>query len=374
MDAERMIMLAVGDLIFDSPEARSLADLVKPTLAAADVVVGQLEVVFTARGANQYQEVPAPPCPPEDFEAVAAAHFNVLTLAGNHIWDSGAPGITDTIALLKQTGIVFTGAGASIEEARRPGVIERGEARIGFLAYNCVGPKDSWATPAKPGCAYLNIITHYEPSHTAPESPALAYSFVEPRGLHAMVEDIRGLRGRCDILVVYFHKGRVHTPIVLDTYEQPLCHAALDAGADLILGGHAHILKGVEIYRGRAIFHGLGNFVTVTTALTTATNWNMEQWIERRKKMFGFEPDPEYPTYAFHPEGKLQIIAKFVIENKKITEVRYIPCMVNKKGQPEVLGNDERGGEVFRYMEKITLQAGLNGHFRWDGDEVVVSE
>jgi poly-gamma-glutamate synthesis protein (capsule biosynthesis protein) len=155
-------------------------------------------------------------------------------------------------------------------------------------------------------------------------------------------------------------------------YEQPVCHTAIDAGADLILGCHAHILKGVEIYKGKVIFHGLGNFITVTKVLTEAPNWNLAQWIERRKKLFGFEPDPEYPNYPFHPEAKQTIIAKFIIEEKKIARVSYIPCRVNKKGQPEVLKNDERTRQVFEYIEGITREAGLNARFEWDGEEAIV--
>ncbi len=371
-DANPLVMLATGDLIFDSPEADSLAAFVEPTLATGDVVVGHLEVLFTSRGARQFMEVPAPPCDPKHMNAVAAAHFNVVTLAGNHVWDSGEPGIEDTMELLKQHGILFTGAGMTLEEARRPAVMEKKGTRIGFLSYNCIGPRESWATPAKPGCAYVNVLTHYEPTHVTPGSPSAIYTFAEPESLNAMKEDIQKLRPTCDILVVALHKGIVHTPARLDIYEQPLSYAAIDAGADLVLGTHAHILKGIEVYQGKFIFHGLGNFITVTKALTVASNFNLARWIERRKKLFGFEPDPDYPTYPFHPEAKQAIIAKFIIEDKKIARASCIPCRVNNKGQPEVLRNDEGARQVIGYMEKITREAGLNARFEWDGEQAVV--
>ena len=371
-DANNLVMLATGDLIFDSPEADSLAASVEPTLATGDVVAGHLEVLFTSRGARQFMEVPAPPCDPKHMSAVAAAHFNVVTLAGNHVWDSGEPGIEDTMELLKQHGILFTGAGMNLEEARRPAVMEKKGTRIGFLSYNCIGPRESWATPAKPGCAYVSVLTHYEPAHVTPGSPSAIYTFAEPESLNAMKEDIQKLRLTCDVLVVAFHKGIVHTPVRLDMYEQPLSYAAIDAGADLILGAHAHIMKGIEVYREKFIFHGMGNFITVTKALTVASNFNLARWIERRKKLFGFEPDPDYPTYPFHPEAKQAIIAKFIIEDKKIARVSCIPCWVNKKGQPEVLKNDERAGQVIGYMEKITREAGLNARFERDGDQALV--
>jgi len=95
-------------------------------------------------------------------------------------------------------------------------------------------------------------------------------------------------------------------------------------------------------------------------------------WARRRRELFGFEPDPEYPTYPFHPEAKHTIIAKCIVENGKISRVGYLPCMVNKQGQPEVAKNDERGQQVFDYMDKITRGAGLDTQFRWEGNEVVI--
>lgn len=91
-----------------------------------------------------------------------------------------------------------------------------------------------------------------------------------------------------------------------------------------------------------------------------------------RIELFGFVPDPEYPTYPFHPEAIYTIVAKCIVENKKITGVTYIPCIVNKKGQTEVVKHDERGQQVFDYMKKITEGAGLNAKFSWAGDEVKI--
>ena len=110
-------MLATGDLIFDSPEADSLAAFVEPTLATGDVVVGHLEVLFTSRGARQFMEVPAPPCDPEHMDAVAAAHFQRGDARRKPCLGFSGTGIQDTMALLKQHGILFTGAGMTLEEA-----------------------------------------------------------------------------------------------------------------------------------------------------------------------------------------------------------------------------------------------------------------
>src|SRR5690349_20893321 len=97
------------------------------------------------------------------------------------------------------------------------------------------------------------------------------------------------------------HKGVGHTPAALAMYERPVARAAIDAGAHAVFGHHAHIMRGIEIHRGRPIFHGLGNFVTVTRALTPdGDNAERAAWAKRRVELYGFSPDPAMPYYPFH--------------------------------------------------------------------------
>ena len=363
-------MMAVGDLILDRPDAESFFEFTAPTLRSADVVVGHGEVVFTSRGMPTYTEIPAPPSDPKNMSALPFAGFNVITLAGNHIWDSGAPGIEDTIAGLRKYDIAVTGAGMDIDEARIPAIIERDGIRFGFLSYNCVGPKASWATPDKPGCAYVHILTHCEVPNLLARSQI--YTFAEPSSLKAMVDDIQKIRSRCDVLAVALHKGIGHTAAELAMYDQQVSYAAIDAGADLILGHHAHILKGIEWYKGKIIFHGLCNFVTVTRALwpEEAPSWNLREHAKRR--MERMQLDREYLNYPFHPEARQTIIAKCLVDHGEISRVSYLPCLIDKKGRPEILKNDEEGQQVFLYMDKITREADLNARYAWEGDEVVI--
>jgi hypothetical protein len=262
----------------------------------------------------------------------------------------------------------------NITEARKPAIVEKDGVKYGFLGYNMVGPKDTWATREKAGCPYVDIITHYELDHANPGGPPSIYTWAETKTLQAMQDDIRKLRPVCDVLAVSMHKGLVHTPIKIADYEKQVCYAAIDAGADVILGHHTHILHGIEMYKGKVIYHGLGNGIVWLPMLQPKPGDDPNSWARRRIELFGFVPDPEYPTYPFHPEAIYTIIAKCIVENKKITEIRYIPCIVNKKGQTEVVKHDERGQKVFDYMEKITRGAGLNAKYSWVGDEVVIRE
>jgi poly-gamma-glutamate synthesis protein (capsule biosynthesis protein) len=187
-----------------------------------------------------------------------------------------------------------------------------------------------------------------------------------------MADDVAALRAQVQIVVVALHKGLGHTPATVGMYERQVAKAAIDAGADLVVGHHAHILQGMEVYKGRPVFHGLGNFAISTKALNIDGNSSAERraWAERRRKLFGFEPDPAYLTYPFHPEAKNAIIAFCEFDREGVRSAGFIPCFVNRHSQPEVLGNDERGRAVARYVEDITARAGLKAQFRWNGNRV----
>lgn len=360
MDGESLTLLAVGDLIFGSGPAETYFEACAPFLRAADVTVGQVEVPYSL----PYRD-------PEWLRALIFAGFDVVTLAGNHIFDLGPQGVKDTIEWLSRNNILFTGAGMNIDEARRPAVIEKKGVRLGFLSYNCVGPKESWAGERKAGCAYVKVITHYELDYDSPGGPPTIYTFADPKSLEYMIRDISKLREMCDIVVVSLHKGLVHTPAAIAMYEFQLAHAAIDAGADIVLGHHAHILKGIEVYKGRVIFHGLGNFVTLVPELAVDSK-DEDSWVVRRRRIFGFEPDPNYPLYPFHPDAKYTLIAKYIIKRNSVVSVSYVPCVVNQRGEPEIKARGPEGERVFEYVRRITREAGLDTSFEWSGDEVKI--
>jgi poly-gamma-glutamate synthesis protein (capsule biosynthesis protein) len=360
-------ILLVGDLILDEPDPDSFFDRTRPLLQSADLVVGHVEVPHTTRGVEASSDVPAPPSDPAHLLALGRAGFHVATLAGNHIFDAGPNGIEDTVACLRSQGIQTTGAGSTLNDARQPAIVERDGLRAGVLSYNCVGPKDSWATRAKAGCAYVHVITHYELDHASPGGPPRIYTFAEPETLESMQRDIAALEARVDLIVVALHKGIGHTPAALAMYERQVAKAAIEAGADIVVGHHAHITRGVEIYRGRPVFHGLGNFVTVTCALNVEANASPARlaWAKRRTELFDFEPDPAYPTYPFHPEAKNAMIAVCDADASGITRAGFVPCWIQPSGAPEPLAEEARGGDVARYIAAITARAGLEARFKW---------
>jgi poly-gamma-glutamate synthesis protein (capsule biosynthesis protein) len=364
-------LLATGDLILDEPDPDYYFDLVRATLRAADIVVGHVEVPFTL----QRQATPSIPLDARDpakLGALRRAGVSVASLAANHLYDEGRIGVQDTLEGLCQQQIIPFGAGMTLEEARRPAYLDCNGLRFGFLSFNCVGPKESWAGPSKAGGAYVHVLTHYELDHATPGGPPTTFTGAEAESLELMKADIARARAQCDVLSVSLHKGTVHTPGLVVAYEKQIARAAVDAGADLVIGHHAHILRGIEIYKGRPIYHGLGNFVTVTHALSPDAATDPNDWALRRIKLFGFAPDPETPEYPFHPESRTTVLARAVVSDSGAIQARFIPVEINRRSQPEIVGRDVRGAAVLGYVERISRQAGFGTRFAWDGDEVVV--
>jgi len=382
-----LIMMAVGDIILDTPKpAEQFFELVKPVLAQSDLAVGQCEVLYTSRGIPTFIDprYPSTPSPISSISALQYAGFDVMTMAGNHAWDAGVPGIEDTINALDEYGIAHTGAGMNLDEAHEPAVVERNGIKFGFLSYNCVGPVGSWASDIKPGCAYVKIDTVYESGF--PACPPSIKSYPDRETLARMEEEIRALRPQVDVLVVALHKGIGFLPVRLADYEFTVSHAAIDAGADLIIGHHAHILKGVEIYKGKYILHGLGHF---TNVLDHGMGKDKAPE-EAAKFMYNFKCDHGGPFFLNAdatevpfpisdengvPIENLSMIVKAHVKDKKITRVSCLPVLIRKDGKPEVQTADsEYGQKIFNFVRNSTTGAFLNAKFAWDGDEIVIYE
>jgi poly-gamma-glutamate synthesis protein (capsule biosynthesis protein) len=373
---ETLRIMMVGDLVLDEPQADRFFESARATLKTADVLVGHVEVPHTRRGVESVGDVPAPASDPENLKALKSAGFHLASLAGNHVHDRGGEGIADTIAALAASGIATSGAGANLAEARRPALLEARGRRVALLSYNCVGPKQGWAGTKSAGCAYVRIVSHYEMEAANPGGPPDAFTFATPDTLEAMQADIEAARRTAEIIIVSLHKGLVHQPAKLAMYERPVARAAIDAGADIVFGHHAHILKGVETWRGKPIYHGLGNFVTVTKALNIEGNDSpaRKAWAIKRREVFGFEPDPAYPLYPFHPEAKNAMIAVCDVGADGAVSAGFIPCWMEPSGAPRPLARNAQGEAVARYVEDISARAGLKTALAWDDGRVVFSE
>jgi poly-gamma-glutamate capsule biosynthesis protein CapA/YwtB (metallophosphatase superfamily) len=369
-------IMAVGDVVLQRPDPAWFFEPSAPLIRSADLAIGQIEVPHSHSTETTGITVPSPPADPDALQAMAESGFSVGTTAGNHTFDVGTKGVVDTVDFARSAGIQTTGSGANLQEARTPVIAERGGHRIGVLSYNCVGPRESWATSRKAGAAFVKVITHYELDDANPGNPPTVYTFCDRASLQEMKDDIAQLAEEVDVVVVALHKGIGHTPATIADYEFEVAHAAVDAGASVVLGHHSHIMRGVEIYRGRAIFHGLGNFVTVTDVLTPGPqndSVELERWARRRRELYGFEPDPRMPYYPFHPESRNTMIAVLDIDHSGQITPGFVPCWIDDEARPVPAKQGARGDDVVAYVESISARAGLSTTFEWAGDRVAVS-
>ena len=239
---------------------------VAATLKAANVVFGNLECcIYAPAGARSVSD--------EGFYAVPAMG-EALTLAGYHAIGTannvnyGPDAITSSLKELDRLGIAHTGSGANADAAYAPAIVERNGIRYGFLQRTSVyWPTNHEAGDHSPGVAVVRGNTAYQvPAHkTRPEIPPMnrpgvppiIRTWVEPRYLERLREDLKALRARADVVVASHHWGLGQE--VLE-YMTEIAHAAIDAGADMVIGHGPHYLLPVEVYKGKPVFYGMGNF------------------------------------------------------------------------------------------------------------------
>jgi poly-gamma-glutamate capsule biosynthesis protein CapA/YwtB (metallophosphatase superfamily) len=367
-----IVLYAVGDVIPDREDPGSIFEHVTDILRSGDIAFCQLDAVLSERG------TPLPqarlPCRInlQTAPAIKDAGFSVVSFASNHCMDWGREAFFDTINALEREGLSVIGAGKNIEDARKPAIIECKDTRIAFLAYNSILPEGYWADVDRPGCVPMRAFTFYEQiEHDQPGTPCRVHTFPHRDDLNALGEDIRKAKSQADVVIVSMHWGIHFVPAVLADYQREVGRVAIDSGADLILGHHAHILKGIEVYAGKVIFYSLCNFALDLRAPKELLERPGHKEIERLNP--DWKPDPEYPTYFMPPDSRKTIIAKCIISNRRLKSVSFLPTYINKQSQPEVLvSKDQRFGEVIGYIEEITRDQGLETGYAIQGNEVVV--
>jgi poly-gamma-glutamate synthesis protein (capsule biosynthesis protein) len=364
----------VGDLILHASDTASYFEHCRDAIRA-DVAVAQVEWPHTDRGFVCAVEVPAPGAPPGNLAALAELGFDVATTASNHSFDQGPPGIEDTLRELRRLRIATTGTGMTLEEARRPAIVERDGLRLGFLSYNAVGPRESWATVVKAGAAYVRITQYYEVELASPGALATEFTSPDYDSLEAMQDDIRQLKDEVDVVCVSIHKGIGFVRAQLAQYERPLSRAAIDAGADVVVGHHAHILRGVEVYRDRPIFHGINHFVTAYDPSSNPAGADAPKNRPLPKRSPILEqirnPDREVKNFPYARESRHTMVARVAVDADGVAEASFVPCWIDEGARPVAHGDDEQGRATAAYVEAISVEAGLGTELRWESDRVV---
>ncbi|WP_409345676.1 CapA family protein [Paenibacillus sp. MBLB4367] len=245
---ERVTLTFVGDVIMAETVESAMKQhgydypfkQVKPYLERADVTIANLETPVTERGTKQDKEY-AYQSTPKAMPAFKDSGIDIVNLANNHSLDMGVEGLIETFDHLAKHGIERFGAGRNRAEAYSPVIVEKKGIKIAFLGFTRVYPNSAWFAGEKtPGLASM-------------------YDFALPLA----VEAIEAARKKADLVVVVAHWG-VERQDLPEAYQRQAAKAYIDAGADLIVGGHPHVLQGFETYKDKWIVYSLGNFIFTT--------------------------------------------------------------------------------------------------------------
>jgi Bacterial capsule synthesis protein PGA_cap len=171
---------------------------------------------------------------PALIAGLANAGIDYVSLANNHIRDAGGAGLLQTIANLKADGIASSGSGRNLAAARRPGMFSVNGTRVAILAYDA-------------------IAAGYHATATRIGSAPLTAEYVR--------EDVKAARAAgADLVIVFPHWGTEYRSKPFAA-QQKLARMIIDAGADMVIGNHAHWAAAMEVYQGKPIWYALGNFV-----------------------------------------------------------------------------------------------------------------
>jgi poly-gamma-glutamate synthesis protein (capsule biosynthesis protein) len=235
-----------------------------------DLVLANLELVLSARGTPLDKRYTITlRSSPEVAQDLAPFSIGAVSLANNHTMDYGVEALQDTIDVVEARGIATFGAGATLRDAFRARVVDVRGVRVGLVGLSCTLPPGSAATDGTGGVAPIRVITQLEmdPGLTLeqPGSAPLMHTRLVDEDVDRAQAAVRSAREEADVTLVMMHWGVPPASIAtfygfyLAEYQQPLGHALIDAGADVIIGHHPHVLHAAETYRGGLIVYSLGN-------------------------------------------------------------------------------------------------------------------
>jgi poly-gamma-glutamate capsule biosynthesis protein CapA/YwtB (metallophosphatase superfamily) len=381
-------LVGIGDLLYSHPMANSPDREFQKVVALiqrGDLTIGNQEGVFfdlkTFKGQGYGNGLLwGEGTLAKDMKAMG---LGMVSVANNHSTDWGPEGLLETCRLLDQAGIAHAGGGSTLEEARKAGILATPKGRVALISVASTFKPNAGANdavgevPSRPGISLLrtrrvNLITGEQmamirklstalasPLHPAPAPDAQEIAFdgelfraSDKPGLrydmdlydHAgLLQAVRDAKQKADLVVFTIHAHESPTGLDDDTPEPPdflarLFHNAVDAGADVILGGGPHSLRGVEIYKGRPVFYGMGVFF-----IKGEIKALQETIFHAFPDANGRPPAPKPPERSVRAGGNPAswydgVVAVTDFDNAKANTVRLYPLDVGNTYEPSRRG------------------------------------
>ncbi len=227
---------------------------------------------------------------PDLIAGLANAGIDWVSLANNHIGDFGDQGILDTLQNLDRWGIAHGGAEADLDSARAPSLLQAGGTSVAILGYDTIKAAYG-ATATSPGSNQMSVAR--------------------------VTADVKAARAAGAGLVIVFPHWGVEYSATTTALQRRLAHAAIDAGADIVIGSHTHWAGGMEVYKGRPVFYSLGDFVFNST--------RSEQT----------------------EEG---IVVELTLAGSRLVQVRLLPYLILDGSQPNLLDPAGSGKVVLKQV------------------------
>ncbi len=228
-----MLSRNIGKAMAEKSDYRFFFRKIASTTPSADVAFANLETPVSTRGILS-GSIYSFRTDPKALEGLKYAGFDVVSIANNHIWDYGRQAFKDTLVSLAESGITAVGGGENYEDAHTPKVITVGKTKIAFLAYT------NLISPFLGGASSTPAISRFDDD--------------------ILKADIAKAKKYADVVIVSFHWGdEYHTKH--NKEQERVGKLVIDAGANLVVGHHPHVVQEVEEYKGGYILYSLGNFI-----------------------------------------------------------------------------------------------------------------
>lgn len=256
---------------------------IAPIVRKADLAYANLEIPLTTANTRTPRKTPAELArhaqfilkgDPAHAPQIKAAGFDFVSLANNHAMDYRSHGLSQMLKLLNKNGIGHAGAGANLDGALRPAIVNVNGLKVGLISFLGFQNNGSLVkcTPAKPKSMGIAVLMNGGKIDSAARKRIADY--------------VAAARGKCDLLFVALHWGIERTTVPI-RYQVDMARAFIDSGADGVIGAHPHVLQGTEVYHGKPIFYSLGNLCSPLPASTALFRMTYDG-----KKFVSMQPIP----------------------------------------------------------------------------------
>ncbi|EXJ79495.1 hypothetical protein A1O1_08759 [Capronia coronata CBS 617.96] len=322
-------VLAAGDLVINGPLNRPTGKgTVYDHVRSVDSCFANLEMPFSKNGYPVEKLIPLR-CSPDHAPVIRDIGVDVVTVANNHGMDYGIEGLVESLGALDEVGVAHVGAGMNVSESFAPVFEDINGTKVAYIGVTTTLPNGSGAGLSRPGLAGVRVFTKYVVDTVSlDESPGMS-PFAETSTYkpdeEVLLQAIKDAKAQAELVLVAIHWGVPYgwvaaTQDEIATYQQPLAHAMIEAGASAIFGHHPHVVHGVEFYQDVPIFYSLGNFIFSNNIVTPDADWRT------------------YPPYSWtslqQTLSNIGALARLSWTGGRLSSCSLIPVTVAEDGEP----------------------------------------